>query len=85
MITGIAIGYLFRHFTCLRKTEKTISLTIFLMLFILGLSIGSNRQIIANLPNFGWQAAVISISATAGSILASWLVMKIFFSKGGRS
>ena len=79
MMTGISLGYLFRHKSVLQNTEKTISMTIFLLLFIMGITIGSNDELIMNLGNFGWQAAVISISATCGSVLAAWLVMKFFF------
>ena len=84
MFTGVAIGYLFKNLSFLRNTEKTISYTIILLLFILGLSIGSNKLIIDNLAAFGWQAAVIALSATCGSILASWMTLKLFFKKGGK-
>ena len=45
MFLGIGIGYVLRNWSILQKTEKTISLTIFLLLFILGVSIGSNSLI----------------------------------------
>ena len=52
----------------------------FLLLFVLGVTIGSNRLIVDNLFSFfGWQAALLALSATVGSILASWLVLKLFF------
>ena len=54
-------------------------LTVFLLLFVLGVTIGSNRLIVDNLFSFGWQAALLALSATVGSILASWLVLKLFF------
>ena len=57
MLTGITVGYLFRNIAFLQKTEKTISITIFLLLFLLGISVGSNELIINNLAAFGWQAA----------------------------
>ena len=83
MLTGITVGYLFRNIAFLQKTEKTISITIFLLLFLLGISVGSNELIINNLAAFGWQAAILAFSATCGSILASWMVLKFFFKKGG--
>lgn len=45
MLTGICIGYIFRKFEFLQKTEKSISCTIVALLFVLGLSIGSNHLI----------------------------------------
>ena len=83
MLTGITLGYLFRNLTIFQKTEKTISLTIILLLFVLGISVGSNPTIINNLAKFGWQAAIIALSATCGSILVSWLVLKYFFRQEG--
>lgn len=74
MILGIIIGYGLRRISFLRKVEVSISYTVFLLLFVLGVTIGSN-----NLFSFGWQAALLALSATVGSILASWLVLKLFF------
>ena len=62
MFLGIGIGYGLRNWTILQKTEKTISLTIFLLLFILGVSIGSNSLIVNNLGKFGWQAIILAVS-----------------------
>ena len=83
MLTGITLGYLFRNLTIFQKTEKTISLTIILLLFVLGISVGSNPTIINNLGKSGWQAAIIALSSTCGSILVSWLVLKYFFKQEG--
>ena len=63
MLTGITVGYLFRNIAFLQKTEKTISITIFLLLFLLGISVGSNELIINNLAAFGWQAAILAFSS----------------------
>ena len=84
MFGGIGIGYLFRNLKFLQNVEKTTSLTIFLLLFILGLSIGSNSLIINNLGRFGWQAVVLAASSILVSMLASFLVFRLFFRKGGK-
>ena len=60
MFVGIGIGYVLRHLQFLQKIEKSTSLTIFLLLFVLGISIGSNSLIINNLGRFGWQAAILA-------------------------
>ena len=83
MFTGIGIGYLLRGLRFLQKVEKSISLTIFLLLFVLGLSIGSNSLIINNIGKFGWQAIVLATLSILGSLLASFLVFHLFFKKGG--
>lgn len=84
MFIGIGIGYLLRNLRFLQKIEKSISFTIFLLLFILGLSIGSNNLIINNLWKFGWQAGVLAILSILGSMLASFLVFHLFFKKGDK-
>lgn len=81
MIAGVLIGYLFRNVQFLQKTEKSISYTIFLMLFILGISVGSNDLIINNIARFGWQAFVLASFGCLGSIIASWIVFNLFFKK----
>ena len=58
MILGIIIGYGLRRISFLRKVEVSISYTVFLLLFVLGVTIGSNRLIVDNLFSFGWQAAL---------------------------
>jgi len=73
-----------RNWSILQKTEKTISLTIFLLLFILGVSIGSNSLIVNNLGKFGWQAIILSTSGVLGSLIAARLVLQLFFKKGGK-
>lgn len=82
-VLGIGIGYVLRNWSILQKTEKTISLTIFLLLFILGVSIGSNSLIVNNLGKFGWQAIVLAVSGVLGSLIAARLVLQLFFRKGG--
>ena len=69
MFAGIGIGYFFRGVGMLRKVDKTTSLTVLLLLFVLGLSIGSNPLIVNNLGRFGWQAAVLAVWGILGSLL----------------
>ena len=83
MLFGVLIGYRFRESKYTQKTEKTISITIITMLFILGLSIGSNDAIINNLYTYGSQAIVLAFFSLLGSILVSGLIYRYLFRKGG--
>ena len=83
MLFGVLLGYRFRDAKFTQKTEKTISLTIISLLFILGLSIGSNDAIVNNLYTYGSQAIVLAVFSLTGSILVSGLVYTYMFKKGG--
>ncbi|MDR0430945.1 MAG: LysO family transporter [Tannerellaceae bacterium] len=84
MFGGIAVGYLFRKVAFLQKTERLISYTILLLLFLLGLSVGGNREIVNNLPSLGGQAFVLAFAGTLGSILAAWGIYHYFFKERKR-
>lgn len=83
MFLGILLGYLFKNVSFLRKTEKTISITILALLFILGLSVGENEMIINNLGKYGKQAALLATLSLAGSLFATVFISKLL-KKGGK-
>lgn len=82
MLAGVLIGHFLRSGKLLENIEKTTSLTIFALLFVLGLSIGSNRLIIENLGRVGWQAVILATLSLTGSIIAARIVFQMFFKKG---
>lgn len=78
-----AVGYLLRNVEFLQKNiSRTTTATVVIMLFIFGVSIGSNESIMSNLHRDGIKAAVISIFAVAGSALATTAFF-YFQKKGG--
>ena len=80
MFGGILIGYLLRHHKKLIKpVDKITMFSIYLLLFLIGVSIGSNKEIISNLDTLGIIAIVLSSGAIIGSILLSIPVYKKFF------
>lgn len=81
---GIALGYLLKDVSFLQHLSKSIFYTILLLLFILGLSIGSNETIIRSLPVLGSQALLMAVATTLGSLCAAKFVYEYFFRKGGR-
>lgn len=82
MLAGIVIGRFLHDGKFLKNIEKSTSLTIAALLFVLGLSIGSNRLIVENLRRVGWQAAILAVLSLAGSIVAARIVFQLFFEKG---
>lgn len=79
MFGGIFIGYLMRRVSLLRFTNKAISLAIILLLFLLGIQVGNNKEIMTNLPLLGGQALLISSAGTLGSLLCGWAVYYLFY------
>lgn len=83
MLCGAIIGYLRRDRKYTKNIGPVIHISICAMLFMLGMSIGSNKMIIENFGNFCGQAIFISAMSIIGSLLASWAVMNVVFKKKG--
>ncbi len=82
MTLGIFIGWL------LHKKEKFLKVVseltnwaIYLLLFLLGLSVGTNDKILNNFDIIGYQSIIITVFAVLGSVLVSWLTYILFFKK----
>ena len=76
MLTGMLLGYLLRK-RDLKKIHQIITLLIWLLLFILGIEVGSNEQIIKALPTLGVEALLLSVAGTLGCCVLAWALWKI--------
>ena len=83
VLAGILAGYSLRMCVFLKKVNLTISCTICLMLFVLGLSVGYNPLIVGNLGSFGGQALLLSVAGITGSVLLARVVYLLIFKEGG--
>lgn len=81
--SGIALGYLMRRMKWLSALSRSISWTIWLLLFFFGLQVGANEQVVSNLDTLGLKALVISAAGSLGSCIVAWALYKFVFSKGG--
>ncbi len=76
---GIPLGYLIRKQTFVFKiTERLISLAILALLFFLGVSVGSNPQVVRNFSALGWQAFCLGVGAMTGSLVLAWLATNFY-------
>lgn len=75
MFIGIGIGYLLRH-QSLPWIQKGITLLIWLLLFLLGIEVGQNEQVIRSLPTLGLEALIIAIACVLGSCICAWILWK---------
>lgn len=75
MFLGIALGYFTRQ-QSLPWTNKVITVLIWLLLFLLGIEVGHNEQIIRSLPTLGVEAFAIATVCVLGSCLAAWALWR---------
>ena len=80
MTSGMLLGYLFRNQKWIKKPVGVIiTWAIYLLLFILGISVGTNETILSNLGTLGINALLLTIGAVAGSVVVSWYTYTLFF------
>ena len=76
---GVGLGFLLRSAAWLKYLSKSITYTIWLLLFFFGLQVGSNELVVNSLDTLGLKALVIAIAGCLGSSAAAWLVWKSVF------
>ena len=73
MLAGIIVGYFFRQ-RKLRSIHKIILALIWLLLFLLGLEVGANETVVSQFVKLGFEAFLLAVGGTFGSIIAAWLL-----------
>lgn len=80
LITGAVSGFLLTGVKNFNKiSEKVSSYAIFLLLFFMGLNVGSNSEIMNNFAKLGIKALIISLFTVGGSIFIAWLTWIFIF------
>lgn len=80
MALGIIVGKVLKN-KKISFINNAISYLIWLLLFLLGISVGSNKNIIESIDTIGVASIVLSVSAVLGSVIAAWLVYKYIYNK----
>ena len=79
MLTGMLLGYLLRK-RDLKKIHPIITLLIWLLL------VGGNEEIYRGLHTIGYEAVVLTLGGTLGSVIAAWALWRALYKrKGGRA
>lgn len=82
MLSGVLIGYILRNIRAIPALVSKINIyIIFLLLFVMSLSVGSNPQVIQGLGTLGLLGIAISVVSIAGSVFLSWIVYRHLFKK----
>lgn len=80
LTVGILIGYFLKFSNIILKIiNKSIKYSICILLFLLGLKIGSNQDIIYKLHNIGFQALILALATILGSVIVSAVFQRYFF------
>lgn len=85
LIAGISVGFMVRNKDkSLQISNRVSSLLIFILLSLLGISLGRNEAVLDNFSVVGLQAIVLTFGGVAGSILISTFIYRYFFKEGDR-
>lgn len=84
MLTGMLLGYLLRKRN-LHRIHTVITVLIWALLFILGIEVGGNEQIIKGLHTIGIETVILTLGGTLGSVVAAWALWKALYKKKGRT
>lgn len=57
--------------------------TVVVLLFVMGVEIGANDDLLANLPSLGGTALAVAAAATCGSLAAAWVAYGLLFKGRG--
>ena len=80
LAAGVVVGYLSRSKTTFLTAVGSAAMwSLYLLIFLLGISVGANDAAIRSLGHLGWQAFVLCAGGIVGSILVSCVVSRMFF------
>ncbi len=75
MFAGITVGYLMQRFR-ISFINRITKILIWALLFLLGLEVGENDNVVKNFGNLGFEAFLVAFFATLGSILGAKILWK---------
>ena len=69
-------GYMLRKVRVPELPDRVMSYLVWVLLFLFGISIGGNDELVAKLHNFGIIAFVVAVFSVGGCVLGAWLLWK---------
>lgn len=81
MLCGMIAGRLLRGHLAQESLRHLIFLAIMLLLFLLGVAVGSNERLVRDLPHLGGAALMLSLGALAGTLVCAFLLKPLFKSE----
>ena len=71
MLSGMAVGFLLRK-RRLKVVPHAVTVLIWLLLFFLGIEVGSNPQVVGGIRDLGIEALWLSLTGIVGTVFLSW-------------
>lgn len=72
LVVSVCVGSLLRKCRVLRHLGQTATWTVWLLIFVFGINMGSNDVIVNDFARFGLTAMILSLAGIVGSVLAAW-------------
>ncbi len=83
MTVGIVLGYFIRHHhVIINRIDRITNWAIYLLLFLIGISVGTNERVVQSISTLGWHALIITASGVLVSAVLSLILYRLYF-KGG--
>ncbi len=80
IVAGVPLGYALRNKPlAINITNKALSYIIYVMLFLIGVSLGGNEDLLARIADLGVQGTLIGAGCALGSALVVWAVYRFIF------
>ena len=80
LFAGTLAGFAFSGISKFNTiADKATSYIIYILLFFMGLSVGTKPEVMKNIAGIGLDALIISIFAISGSVFLSYFVYRYFF------
>lgn len=77
MAAGMVVGYFLRsRKKLLQLSNKSTLWVIFILLFFMGISVGSNSDVMNNLDTIGIRGLQLALVTILGSVFLSWVVYR---------
>lgn len=78
---GVIIGALLQSRRWQKAVDGAITAGVALILFFMGVSLGSGPDLLRDLAQVGLPAAVMALCTVGGSVLVVWLLSRLFSRK----
>lgn len=83
MLSGMAVGFLLRK-RRLKVVPHAVTVLFWLLLFFLGIEVGSNPQVVGGIRDLGIEALWLSLTGIVGTVFFSWALWRWVNKKGGK-